>query len=105
MGFTVKIDPEDDIRTSESLLSSRDASTVRTSNSGEEEDKNLANALDLSESEEDEELEDLVDDFLANRQGDDVCPPSHPALLIPNSQFALAVSQRIPKQNLLLSVS
>ncbi|KAG9087937.1 hypothetical protein FRC06_002300 [Ceratobasidium sp. 370] len=59
----MKLDPEDDARNSESLLSSRDASTVRTSNSAEEEDKNLANALDLSESEEDEELEDLVEDF------------------------------------------
>ncbi|KAF8603851.1 hypothetical protein BDV93DRAFT_493014 [Ceratobasidium sp. AG-I] len=67
----LKIDPEDDIRASESLLSSRDASTVRTSNSGEEEDKNLANALDLSESEEDEELEDLVDDFLGGNQTDE----------------------------------
>ncbi|KAG8729466.1 hypothetical protein FRC12_020962, partial [Ceratobasidium sp. 428] len=55
----MKLDPEDDARNSESLLSSRDASTVRTTNSAEEEGKNLANALDLSESEEDEELEDL----------------------------------------------
>ena len=70
--LAVKIDPEDDVRASESFLSSRDASTVRTSNSGEEEDKNLANALDLSESEEDEELEDLVDDFLASNQTDEV---------------------------------
>ncbi|KAG9099656.1 hypothetical protein FS749_000718 [Ceratobasidium sp. UAMH 11750] len=67
----MKLDPEDDARNSESLLSSRDASTVRTSNSAEEEDKNLANALDLSESEEDEELEDLVEDFLANNQSDE----------------------------------
>ncbi|KAG9126279.1 hypothetical protein FRC07_004131 [Ceratobasidium sp. 392] len=68
----MKLDPEDDARNSESLLSSRDASTIRTNNSGEEEEgKNLANALDLSESEEDEELEDLVEDFLANNQADE----------------------------------
>ncbi|KAG8744606.1 hypothetical protein FRC10_009831 [Ceratobasidium sp. 414] len=67
----MKLDPEDDARNSESLLSSRDASTARTSNSAEEADKNLANALDLSESEEDEELEDLVEDFLASNQTDE----------------------------------
>ncbi|QRV89027.1 DNA-directed RNA polymerase III subunit C4 [Ceratobasidium sp. AG-Ba] len=68
----MKLDPEDDARVSESLLSSRDVSTVRTSPSGEDdENKNLANALDLSESEEDEELEDLVEDFLANNQPDE----------------------------------
>ncbi|KAJ1306972.1 hypothetical protein OPQ81_007952 [Rhizoctonia solani] len=65
-----KMDPEEDDRNAESLLSSRDASTVR---SGEEETdgKLLANALDLSESEEEEEMEDLVEDFLANTHGDD----------------------------------
>jgi DNA-directed RNA polymerase III subunit RPC4 len=69
--FTVKKDPEDDDLNAESLLSSRDPSTVQ---SGEEdaEDKRLANALDLSESEEEEEMEDLVEDFLANVQGDEV---------------------------------
>jgi hypothetical protein len=74
---TAKVDPEDDARNAESLLSSRDASTVRTANSGEEEEegKNIANALDLSESEEDEELEDLVEDFLANNLNDEVCYP------------------------------
>ncbi|CAE6457519.1 unnamed protein product [Rhizoctonia solani] len=65
-----KMDPEEDNLNAESLLSSRDASTV-PSGEGETDDKLLANALDLSESEEEEELEDLVEDFLANAHGDD----------------------------------
>ncbi|KAH7335114.1 RNA polymerase III RPC4-domain-containing protein [Rhizoctonia solani] len=72
----LKMDPEDDDRNAESLLSSLDASTVH---SGEEEtdDKLLANALDLSESEEEEEMEDIVEDFLANAHGDEPFNTSH----------------------------
>ncbi|CAE6436449.1 unnamed protein product [Rhizoctonia solani] len=74
-----KKDPEDDDLNAESLLSSRDPSTVQ---SGEEdaEDKRLANALDLSESEEEEEMEDLVEDFLANVQGDEAFSTSRSKL-------------------------
>ena len=39
-----------------------------------EEEVNMANAVDLSESESEEELEDIIDDFAqAQAQGEEVC--------------------------------
>jgi DNA-directed RNA polymerase III subunit RPC4 len=40
---------------------------------GDAADVNLANAVDLSESEEEEELEDIIDDFSAKTEQDLVC--------------------------------
>ena len=40
--------------------------------SPEEEAVNMANAVDLSESEEEEELEDIIDDFAQSQEQDEV---------------------------------
>ena len=59
---------------------------------------NLANALDLSESEDEEELEDIIDDFAAANMGDDVrlAPENTSSRIFMLSPPGLAFSTRTP---------
>jgi hypothetical protein len=55
------------------------------------EEVDLANALDLSESEEEEELEDLIDDFALQGEADQV--------IIPNLHMVLALILNIGRRH------
>lgn len=55
------------------------------------EEVDLANALDLSESEEEEELEDLIDDFAVQGEADQV--------IIPNLYLVLALIHDIGRRH------
>lgn len=62
----------------------------------------LTNALDLSESEEEEELEDLIEDFALRAEIGEVCRPL--CSTVPCSNVTLPGTRRSSRTSLLLPV-